>query len=354
MKKKQILIVIHDCSLAGTQLLALNLVKSLRINGYCVYVLCLDKGELYEDFRKYSRIFCSNSNSIINFIFKILKKLKVKHVLCNSVMTGDITKIAALNGMKVISLIHELPEFIKILNATEKAKILSEYSYKIVFPNHFVKDKFLSAYTVDSQKVIIRPQGLYLKKRKDYSTDREILEKKKMGFRPEDKIILCMGHGGTVKGVDLFYEVAKKVLSRELNIKFVWVGDLDKKYQYLYRIATRKGILFFPPTREVANYYRIADLYLLTSRVDSFPSTVLESLVYGIPVLGFDGAGGFTELSDKFVTLAKYCDCDDMANLTINILHDEEYINYVKKFGRSYINKNFNFDNYVKYLTSLF
>jgi len=51
-----------------------------------------------------------------------------------------------------------------------------------------------------------------------------------------------------------------------------------------------------PFSRQVDRYFAAAQLLLLTSREDPFPSVVLEALACGLPVVAFDGSGGHCEL----------------------------------------------------------
>jgi glycosyltransferase involved in cell wall biosynthesis len=45
----------------------------------------------------------------------------------------------------------------------------------------------------------------------------------------------------------------------------------------------------------MAPCFATADLFFLSSREDPFPTTVLEAIAYGLPVVGFAGTGGVEE-----------------------------------------------------------
>ena len=55
--------------------------------------------------------------------------------------------------------------------------------------------------------------------------------------------------------------------------------------------------LLIPGQREdVRDYYNAADVFLLTSREDPFPSVVLEAFAAGLPVVAFADTTGCEEL----------------------------------------------------------
>lgn len=349
---KIVLIVIHSCDLSGAPLLGLNIAKNLQKEGYRLFIICLDKGLLFKKFKKYGATICLKSSRIISIIMRMLRQIGVRNVICNTVVTGSISKIARKNHMNVITLVHELPGAISRLCAEEKARDIMAYSDYVIFPNQFVKRRFLESHPMNSTNMVVKPQGLYTHIHKDYDEGVKQTKKAELGFLPNDKIILGIGYGSELKGFDLFYKVACSI--KDKGIKFIWIGDIDKRFAWMQRQARDKEIIIKNPTLHLEDYYRVADLFLLTSREDSFPSTVLEAVAYGIPVLGFEGSGGFVELSNDFVYSVPYLDCASMAEKASKLLKDDELLKYIRSNGRKYINTNFRFSTYVKFLADLF
>ena len=352
-KRKKIGLVVHSCSFTGAPLLGLNLARYYRHKGYDVYTLCLEKGVLFDQYKKYGRIFYARNLMAAKMIMKLLSFIGVKNVICNSVVSGDMVKIAHDHKMKVISLVHELPGNIVALNAKDKAKTIAAFSDKVVFPAYFVKSKFAGLLHVREENFLIRPQGLYKKPYPAYDEATRLQKKREMGFLPQDKIVIGVGVGNKVKGVDLFFQIAGKVQKTDKNVKFIWIGGIDKSCQWLEKLATDERRLL-PPTKHIEDYYRIADLFLLSSREDTFPSVVLEAISYGVPVLAFKDAGGFTEIDSRFIHLADYLNCDAMSELVVKELSDYERLEDIKRKGRSFILKQYNFKSYAEYLLKIF
>src|SRR5260370_36829864 len=57
-------------------------------------------------------------------------------------------------------------------------------------------------------------------------------------------------------------------------------------------LAFPDRLIFLGPQQDMAPCFAAADLFFLSSRGDPFPTTVLEAMAYGLPVVGFAGSGG--------------------------------------------------------------
>ena len=144
----------------------------------------------------------------------------------------------------------------------------------------------------------------------------------------DSKIVLCAGYADHRKGVDLFVETAIKVTKENKNIFFVWVGSFESKIQEYIKnkfSLNHANIIFIPTQPEVSLYFAGADLYLLTSREDPFPSVVLEAMNVGVPVIGFKDAGGFQDIvNNNTGKLVEYENTQELTKTTIELLEDND------------------------------
>lgn len=75
---------------------------------------------------------------------------------------------------------------------------------------------------------------------------------------------------------------------REDNVKFIMIGidDLSENFpENVIAMGRTKN------QEELAQYYSLADLFVICSRRENFPTTCLEALCCGAPVCGFDTGG---------------------------------------------------------------
>lgn len=50
-------------------------------------------------------------------------------------------------------------------------------------------------------------------------------------------------------------------------------------------LSVRNRIQFFPPTESIDRFYAAADIFVLSSKVESFPRVVLEAMAFGLPII---------------------------------------------------------------------
>lgn len=105
------------------------------------------------------------------------------------------------------------------------------------------------------------------------------------------------------------------------TIKVFFIGELardDYARDFIERIASderlRGRVAHVPSTPDIGKYYRMADVFVLTSLVESYPRVVLEALEFGLPVIA-NPVYGVTEQTEDGVS-AVYYDAASTATLS--------------------------------------
>lgn len=113
------------------------------------------------------------------------------------------------------------------------------------------------------------------------------------------KQILSVGSLRHIKGFDLLCEVAKEVLHKYPDWKWIVLGEgedrvfLEKKiveYQLEGKLILQGNV------RDVSQFYRTSSIYVMTSRNEGLPMTLLEAKQYKIPSISFDCYTGPSEI----------------------------------------------------------
>ncbi len=353
---KNILVFSHEMTRTGAPLLLLHVVKGLKEKGYNVTLISQCAGPLLREFSNFSDVFICRTPS--NFEKKLNRLIASGFgvALVNTVICGRWISLLKNKHIRVVSLVHEMPNVIKSWNAENEAKDIACLSDMVVFPSMFVKKKFEEFYCGNINFTILT-QGIYLKpkskldKIKSYNN---II----MKYDLENKnIILNVASGNYRKGFDLFLEMANKYGS----YNFLWVGDYDKDIfnSFLYKnnldeINNIKLLGYISSPDDLYELYSAASVLALTSREEPFGSIVLEALSSGTPVVGFKDAGGFQDVVVNGNTgyLVDYENIDQMISKINQITSDE--LTYRAFSNRAILSiNNYSFERYIDKLIDL-
>jgi hypothetical protein len=169
-----------------------------------------------------------------------------------------------------------------------------------------VRDAFtgLTPGGVDLAGEVILPQGVYQPVAFDPSARLRLREE--FGVPAKARLLLGLGYGDLRKGFDLFLQLWRASRSRDKPVHCLWAGKLDPALTgYLQpeiAAAMEAGSFHLAGfRRDVAALLSAADVFVLTSREDPLPSTVLEALAAGLPSVAFLGSGGVPEMLAELV-----------------------------------------------------
>jgi len=353
-KKKNIVIVTHDMSYGGATLLLLYIIRTLKTKGYSVVIVSSRPGVMASDFSKYARIYIPYVPVL--FIKRLILAGVSNTAIVNTAIAGNWAKRFKEYNFKVLSLIHELPGAVASWGAERSLEKSIKYSNIVVFPSSYVLDKHKIS-TLYLQKIVIRPQGVYLKNGALYDKERAIREVGRILPISSNKIILNVATGNYRKGFDLFIELAEK----EPNLNFIWVGDFDKNI--LTDIKNKLNLneianLYLPgyikDPRLLHSLYVASDIFVLTSRDEPFGSVVLEAMQNKTPVVAFENAGGFQDVvkNDKNGYLVNFEDTYSMLRKIQSIAQDNELQNRLALRALK-DSERFDFEEYVDFLIRL-
>lgn len=112
------------------------------------------------------------------------------------------------------------------------------------------------------------------------------------GIPKNKKVLLALGRFSEVKQFDLAIS-AMTLLPNDYFL--ILVGSGPERENYLNIINKNKlkdKVLLFDSTTKPEEFYKMADVFLMTSRYESFGQTILEACVSGLQILAFDRASG--------------------------------------------------------------
>jgi len=356
---KKIVLVTHDAHPHGAQYIALNIAKVLSSKlGFAVDLVLLGDGILIGEYEKWATVHnLTGIDPMGSEAQELVEKLlDCGHsaAICNTTVSGLFLATLAKAGLRCVSLVHELRNVIIDNHLEPYALSIARYADLVIFPARQVLDSFQEIAPIPDEKVVIRYQGLY--KNNAYFGQNDIARaelREELGLQSHDGIILGVGYLDHRKGVDLFVEAGLKVCADNPDAYFVWVGHWERHMET--RINARleghelaHHFIFPGRTDDTDLYYAGADIFVLASREDPFPSTVVEALSVSIPVIGFSGAGGFENLLNQDCgLLVPPGDIDGLAGAIISLVQDEARARKLGEHGSRLIKEKFSFRHYV-------
>lgn len=112
-------------------------------------------------------------------------------------------------------------------------------------------------------------------------------------------VCLCVARNHPQKDLPTLFKAFREVLKSSMSpVHLVVVGrgmpsfPLDPELQSHVRLIEIEpsGLMEFPAA-EIVNWYRAADLFVLTSRLEGFSTALLEAMAAGLPIVGTDVPG---------------------------------------------------------------
>jgi glycosyltransferase involved in cell wall biosynthesis len=114
-----------------------------------------------------------------------------------------------------------------------------------------------------------------------------------LGVEPGDIVLLLLGTVCERKGQhDLAQALPLLPRADALRTRTFFVGDRESEYQRALHTLVgklsderRARVTLVPETADVAQYFIAADIFVCTSRVESYPRVILEAMAWGLPVV---------------------------------------------------------------------
>jgi len=292
-----------------------------------------------------------NFLNLFSIILSLKKKLIVNKIKIIHAHTQRAAFIACL--MKYLFLLKDL----KIIYTPHGFRHSQLFAIKHFF--HLLFEKFILS-KINHIILISENELNVLKSFKQFQVPKtfiktaipKILYKKSISLKRDlkikrsSKIILMCGSVQKIKQPNLFIDIATKLLKGYPDTFFIWLGkkiDKTKKYD-------KSRIKFIGNIDDKLKYYsfmKCADIFLMTSKIETFPLSILEAKKIGLKIVcnNFKGANKILKKSDSEY-LFRYNDADNAVKILKKILsknklstknsflHDDNSINLFCKKHR--------------------
>ena len=374
-----VFLVSHEASRTGAPILSLNLAQVLA-QKYNVVVLLLGGGALTPAFEATGATVMTassvrGSSFVAHYVVtQICEQFDFEFALVNSIESRPVLTVLAERFVPTISLVHEFASYTRPKEAFREAL---QWSSEVVFSANVTKENAFSTFPeLAEASATVLPQGKCILPPSFADMDAEQREGLRLqslirpkDLAPETLIVLGAGFVQLRKGVDLFLECASRVKRQAgaRKFRFVWIGsgydpDGDVTYSVYLQDQIRRAdltdeVVFLGETSAIEAAYEVADLFLLSSRLDPLPNVAIDAMSKGVPVLCFNKTTGIADfLHDVGLgphCVAGYLDTDDIASKIIGFADSRASILEIGAQCRARAAEYFNMTGYVERLEAL-
>jgi glycosyltransferase involved in cell wall biosynthesis len=192
---------------------------------------------------------------------------------------------------------------------------------------------------VPERKIEIIPLGISVAEYE--SLPQRGIFRKTFGITENEKIILFLGRIHKIKGVDLLVSAYCSLLDKNPDVRLVIAGpdsgfkpEIDRQIK---KLQPNIPPLFTGPLygQDKVSAYTDADIYVLPSRYETFPNTVLEAWACGTPVIATTGC----QIADVIRNAGIVVDYDEeqLKKAIITLLRNDGLAGKTGKQGRDLV-----------------
>lgn len=330
---KNICFISGDISRSGGTERVLSLIANELVKDYNIYILSygLEKKSYFylRDNIKILNLFknkCKILNKInaVFFLRKIIKKKDIDIIIDVDIILS-INSILATRGLKTRVYSWEHFNYFNNMGIKRRtwARILAaKYSDYIITLTNEDKKNFTKNLRINNKiEYIYNPTPFEnVKRNKGIS-----------------KIAISVGRLTKVKGFDRLLNIWSEIEKKDDEWKLYVIGNGEEGINLYNQIKklNLKRVKIIEHTANIKKYYEKASLYLMTSRFEGLPMTLIEAQSFGIPIISYDIHTGPRDIVKHSYNgfLIKDNDQDEFSNKILELINNRNKLNEFSEYS---------------------
>lgn len=233
--------------------------------------------------------------------------------------------------------------------------LLNRFSARVVVVSHALGHEWERSTSLDGSKIAIVHNGIDLEPG-PMETDGSI--RQELGIGSQASVIATVAVLRRDKGIDTLLRAAREVLDRRGDCILVVVGDgpmSDEWKRMANDLGISRSVRWTGFRRDVAAILAEADLFVLPTLRDAFPTVLLEAFAAGVPVIASE-VGGVPEIVEDERTglLVPPGDEKALADAIDRALGDSSWRDRTAEAARTKVERDFSIDAWFNRLENLY
>jgi glycosyltransferase involved in cell wall biosynthesis len=337
----KILFILHEAQLTGATLALYRIAFWLKHNtNITMSFILLEKGELYENLTKlgkvvnwpyYNKTSISFKKIIIHKIFKKYNQNQIlRHLLrenfdiiyFNTIVSSRVATMFSDFKAKKVWHVHEIELATKTIGENY---LKAHYLFDIIIANSKSTESYLQSKKIESSKIHVFYPII-----NTFEITNQCKDSISKSFEDNVKNSFVIGSSGTAmerKGIQAFIITSKIIqeIYPNNNFKFVWVGSIGHQEKTMVEYDIEKAglkdkVYFLGLKNNPYPYYLKFDVFVSTSKEESFGLSLMEAASLKKPIICFDNTGALCELVKNAENIVvPYLDVNKLANEIIKL-----------------------------------
>ncbi len=173
---------------------------------------------------------------------------------------------------------------------------------------------------------------------------------------PRRPLLVCVARLAPPKDIRLLLDALVQQGLEQWRVQIIGDGpERETLYRHLEDLGLSDRVQFLGERRSVENYLRVADAFVLPSRWEGLPYSILEAMRWGLPVVA-SRVGGIPELVIDRVTglLVTAGDVGALSSALRRLAEDGEGARALGRAGHARVARHFTLDSMVTAYDDLF
>ena len=354
--------VIGTLETGGAEKQLYLLIKNLDRKKFCPVLISLRSGRMKTDFEEVTKVHIADKKWKLDIFFmvrlvRIMKKEK-PDILHTFMFTSNLWGrfAAIISRVPIIVASERSMDFWKTPFHLFIDRLLAKFTKRIICNSNEVSNRYKNVLGRYASKLSVIYNGIDISFYDRIEYNENI--RRELEIKQEEQVILTGGRLCAEKGLDYFLEAASLVIKTYRDVKFLIVGQGDKKSILLQRtehLGLNEYVIFTGYRKDLPELIKISDVVVLSSLWEGMPNLLIEAMALKKPVIGTN-VGGTKELITNgirgFLVSAK--NSQQLAGAMLCLLQDAGLRKKMGENGYEFVKKNLSLRNMVKKYEELY